>query len=263
MINSMQKALIIKDLKGIVGNKRLFSVLLIVPLVMVVFVPSVFVLMMAFVPEETGDFAELLALLPVEQQGGDLALTVAGLLLNSIMPVFFLLIPIMAASVMAASSFVGEKEKRTLETLLYSPLPLAKVFQAKIFASFLLSMATSLASFAAMILVFELEVWLTMGALVPPDAAWPALLLLVAPALSLIAITLIVKGSAKAKTMEESQQRSVFLILPVMLLAVGQFSGLLLINVWMLLALGAALAVVAFFMLRGSAGRFTYENLLR
>lgn len=41
-----------------------------------------------------------------------------------------LMIPVMASSVMAASSFVGEKEKHTLETLLYSPLSLKQLFQS-------------------------------------------------------------------------------------------------------------------------------------
>ena len=37
----------------------------------------------------------------------------------------------MTASIMAASSFVGEKEKRTLETLLYSPLTVGQIFRAR------------------------------------------------------------------------------------------------------------------------------------
>ena len=51
-----------------------------------------------------------------------------------------------------------EKEKRTLETLLYCPLSLRKIFQAKVLASFLLSMTVSLFSFAAMLLVMETEI---------------------------------------------------------------------------------------------------------
>ncbi|HIW21560.1 MAG TPA: ABC transporter permease subunit [Candidatus Dorea intestinavium] len=55
------------------------------------------------------------------------------------------------ASIMAAGSFVGEKEKRTLETLLYSPLSITKIFQAKVLASFLLSMFISFISFVFLI----------------------------------------------------------------------------------------------------------------
>ena len=73
------------------------------------------------------------------------------------------MIPIMAASIMAASAFVGEKERHTLETLLYCPLTLKQIFQAKVWASFLLSMLVSLISFTAMLLVIEAELFFLMG----------------------------------------------------------------------------------------------------
>src|SRR5690625_910801 len=40
---------------------------------------------------------------------------------------FFLLIPVMVSSVVAASSFVGEKERKTLESLLYTPIDMASL----------------------------------------------------------------------------------------------------------------------------------------
>ena len=47
------------------------------------------------------------------------------------------------SSVIAASSFAGEKEKHTLETLLYSPLSLRQLFQSKILAGFSVGMMVS------------------------------------------------------------------------------------------------------------------------
>lgn len=262
MINRMQATLIKKDLKNITSNKRLFSVLLIVPLVLTIFMPSIFVLSAVFVPEDTGDFDALLELLPAGRQHGDLGYMIIDVVLNNIMPLFFLMIPIMAASVMAASSFVGEKEKRTLETLLYCPLSLREIFIAKILASFTMSMAVSLSSFLVMLIVIETEIRLITGGFIGPDISWLAIMLLVSPALSLIAIILIVRGSAKAQTMEESQQRSVFLILPIILLVVGQFSGVMLVNIWVVLVIGVVLAVIAAIAMRYSFGKFNYETLL-
>ncbi len=89
------------------------------------------------------------------------------------------------------------------------------------------------------------------------------IMLLVSPAISLIAVTLIVKGSAKAKSVEESQQAAVYLIIPILLLIVGQFSGILLLNLWILLGLGGLCAVLAGLLLKKSMGRFTYEMLLK
>jgi len=264
MINSMQMALIKKDIRAVTANKNLFLALLIVPLMMTVILPSIFMAIVAFTSIESGELQELIALLPDEMlAGGDLREAVIRLLLNNLIPVFFLLIPIMAATVVAASSFVGEKEKRTLETLLYCPLSLLQIFYAKILASFALSQFVSLLSFAAMTLVVQTEIWFITGGLILPGLNWLVLLLLMSPAVALVAITLIVRGSAKAKTMEESQQRSVFLILPVILLAAGQFTGLMALSVWLLLGLGVVCAALGLLLLRRSSARFHYESLLR
>lgn len=169
----------------------------------------------------------------------------------------------MTASIMAASAFVGEKERHTLETLLYCPLTLKQIFQAKVLSAFLLSMLVSFISFCSMLLVLEAELFFLMGQFILPSVNWVIIMLLVSPAISLIAVTLIVKGSAKAKSVEESQQAAVYLIIPILLLIVGQFSGILLLNLWILLGLGGLCVVLAGLLLKKSMGRFTYEMLLK
>lgn len=259
----MQIAIIKKDIRSITSNKRLFSALLIVPLVFTVVLPTIFILVFHFAPDDISDFQKMLDMLPLDQQSDTVSRTMIALILNSIMPVFFAIIPIMAASVMAASSFVGEKEKRTLETLLYCPLPLKKIFQSKVLASFILSMIVSFTSFIIMLVVVETEIMLTTGSMLLPDISWLVMMLVVSPAVSLLSITLIVNGSAKAQTMEESQQRAVFLILPLFLLIIGQFTGVILINAWLLLITGVVIALFALLSMRNSTRKFNYEILLR
>ena len=255
-------AIIRKDLRGIAANHRMMAALLVVPLVMMVVVPTVFLLTAHFLPEENHEFQRLLDLLPFSQQNGSLEQAIVQLLLNHILPIFFLIIPIMASSVMAAASFVGEKEKRTLETLLYSPLSLGQVFRSKVLAAFLLSMFVSLASFGAMLAVVELEAFFLMGGFAALGPAWIPVVLLVSPAISLIAVTLIVRVSAKARSVEDAQQGAIFLLLPVLLLILMQFSGVMLLSGWLLLGLGVLCAALAAVLLRRSLGRFTYEALL-
>ena len=89
------------------------------------------------------------------------------------------------------------------------------------------------------------------------------LMLFIAPAISLVAIAVTVRGSAKAQTIEEAQQCVVFLIFPILALVIGQFSGVMLVNSWLLLGLGIVLAVLDILLLRGAARKFTYEKLLK
>lgn len=254
-------AMIYKDFRGVVSNRRLFASLLIVPIVLTVLLPSIFVIAGHFTPDDP-DLQQMLSLLPESIQESSLEQLIHRMLLNYILPVFFLMIPIMTASIMAASSFVGEKEKRTLETLFYAPLTLKEIFRAKVLACFLVSMLVSLISFAAMLLVLETELFFLTGSGLFPGISWLVILLLVSPAISLIAITLIVRQSAKAKTVEKSQQGAVFLIIPIVLLAIGQFTGVLMLSVWVLLALGVLCALVAGLLLKRAMGNFTYEKLL-
>ena len=53
------------------------------------------------------------------------------------------------------------------------------------------------------------------------------------------------------------------LVIPLLLLTVGQFMGVLLVNTWILLGLGALCALAAGILLKRSMGRFSYEMLLK
>lgn len=262
-MNTQMAAIIKKDMQSITSNKRMFATLLIVPIVLTIFLPSVFILTFYFVPEEGEELIKLLETLPLPLQGGSSLRNMILLMLNFILPGFFLMIPIMASSVMSAASFVGEKEKRTLETLLYCPLSLKQIFRSKVTASFLISMVVSGISFTAMLVVVEALSYTITGGFILPDIKWIFILFLVAPAISLIAITLIVRMSAKAQSVEDAQQGAVFLLIPVLLLLIGQFTGILLISTWLLLSIGVLCAFAAVILLNKSMSHFQYEALLK
>ena len=262
-MNTGQFALIKKDMRSVISNKQVFAVLLIVPIVLTIALPSIFVFVILFAPDAASDFQKLQDMLPAPNREYSQQQQIFSLILNQIMPSFFLIIPIMASSVMAASSFVGEKEKHTLETLLYSPLSLGRLFQSKILAGFSVGMMISYSSFAAMLLVMELESFFLTGNLLLPAASWLAIMLLIAPAISLIAIAVTVRSSAKAQTIEEAQQRAVFLIFPILALLIGQFTGIILISAGLLWGVGIVLAALAILLVKRAAGNFTYEKLLK
>jgi ABC-type Na+ efflux pump permease subunit len=259
------KALILKDIQSITKNSRMFSTLLIVPLVMCVFLPTVFVLSVRFgqgIASRSDSLGSLISTLPAGSTPAQQNAAVLSLLMNAIFPVFFVIIPIMASSVMAASSFVGEKERHTLETLFYCPRTLKQIFQAKVLASFILSFLLSVLTFIVLLAVMNAETWALMGFLIAPGIDWLLILLLISPAFSFIAIAIIIRGSAKSQTMEESQQRAVFLVLPVILLFVGQMTGLMFLNALTLLLIGLVLAVIAYLMIMNVSRKLNYEQIL-
>ena len=111
-----------------------------------------------------------------------------------------------------------------------------------------------------MIAVVEGLLAATKAITVMPGVSWVIMLLLVSPSIMLIAISLIVCGSAKARSTEESQQRAIFIVLPVIMLILGQFSVVMLVNAWLLFYIGLVLAAAAAVTLNLKATADTYYD---
>jgi len=263
MISSKQYAIIGKDIRSIVSNKSLLTGLIVVPLMFALVFPLMFTLILYFAPDQLDDIEPLLEILPASMISDDMAKTTFLFLFNAVMPMFFMLIPVLSSTIMAASSFVGEKEKSTLETLLYCPLSLRQIYQAKVWASFFFSTGITILSFLVMLIVMELGALLILESLILPGLSWLFTMLVVSPAVSLLSITFIVMISTKAKSMEDAQQRSVFLIIPILALIIGQFLGVMIVSAWYLLAIGVIFAVIAFIMMKKSTKNLSYEKLLK
>lgn len=264
MLDDRQKTLIRKDVHEVVGNSSVFMVMWLVPLVFTVFMPLMMILAFKFSPSsELGDFAAMLRLLPQSMIEQDLGRVAIKSMMQFVFPMFFLIIPLMAASVMASSSFVGEKERRTLETLLYSPLTVHQVFVAKVAAAFLVSQLVSLIAFAALVAVTMTATHFLMGGAIGLGWTWLPLMVLVSPAVSLLGIIITVRMSVKAQTSEEAQQRSAFLVMPLVLLAVSQMAGVFLLSWWVLVLIGLVIALLDYLLLAGTARKFQPETVLR
>jgi len=77
---------------------------------------------------------------------------------------FFLLIPVMASSVIASDSFAGEKERKTIEALLATPLTDGELLFGKMLASFVPAMAVTILSFIAYTVVVDVGTYGLFGA---------------------------------------------------------------------------------------------------
>jgi ABC-2 type transport system permease protein len=175
---------------------------------------------------------------------------------------FFLLIPVMASSVIASDSFAGEKERKTIEALLATPLTDGELLLGKMIAAFVPSMAVTIMSFIAYTVVVDLGTYDRFGALLLPTLEWGLLIFLMTPALSLAAIGLTVLISSRVKGFKEAQQISVVLIIPIIGLFIGQGTGVLILGPPMILMLTAVLAFFDIFIFRFSVLLFKREKVL-
>ena len=87
MKNAMM-AIIKKDFRSVTTNRHMFAALLIVPLVLTIVMPSIFVFLIHFVPDDP-DIQTLVELLPPSARCDSIELNVVQLILNFVLPVFF------------------------------------------------------------------------------------------------------------------------------------------------------------------------------
>lgn len=161
-----------------------------------------------------------------------------------------LLIPVTGSMAFAAYSVIGEKQNRTLEPLLATPLTTAELLLAKTVAALVPSLgimvATSVLFFGGIAMLAAPGV---LAALLTPRTA--AVLLALGPLASLVALQLAVIVSSRVDDARTAQQVGVLIILPITGLMVAQFSGAFVLTVPVigticlgLIALSVALTIV-------------------
>lgn len=257
-----EQALIRKDLTEIGKQRLVRSSLLILPLLMAVGIPLLFLLVSVFAPtEQLSDVEQFRALLgtmlPDIGERGQMFYVFT----NFICPMLFVMIPLMSASVAASCAFVGEKERGTMETLLLSPLSVRKLFQTKVAGCALLSGAITLISFLLFFIVTVVGDILT-GAPFFFNLNWLVLVFLLSPALTVLGITFLVMISGRAKTTMEAMQVSGYIVFPILLVFIGQITGLFLLSWWMLLLIAVMIAAVDIILFNLGFSKFTAEKLL-
>ena len=258
-----ERAVIRKDFHEVWDSKMARSTLVIVPLVLVIFVPLVFLIIVLNVPSSEINGAEkLMQMLPAEAQGLSVQQATLYMMSNIMFPMYFLMIPLMVSSVAAASSFVGEKERGTLETLLMTPMSLRQIFKAKVLGCIALSGTITGISFAAFAAVMAVgDSMMKMPFFL--NWSWVVLLLCFAPAVTVFGVVFMVLVSAKSKSYVESVQTSGYIVLPLILLFIGEMTGLFLLNALSFLLISAVVAAADCFLWNATARSFEAEKLLR
>jgi ABC-type Na+ efflux pump permease subunit len=255
-----------KDLSEVTASKQVTVPMAIVPVVMCVVLPAVVLLAGLNVGIESmgnmGFLTKLIARYPVPSSISGTLDQMLYVFLNYTFLPFFMIIPVLVSSIIAANSVVGEKERGTLETLLYTPVTNRELVVAKLLSSFVPAMIATLAGFVGYFLVSNGIFWAYRGMLIIRSVIWIPALLLLAPAVSLLGLSASLLVSMKAKTYMEAQQMSALVVLPFVVLLYGQIGGLFVLGPLMVVLLGVA-ALGASYLIHGTIGpRFSREQML-
>jgi ABC-2 type transport system permease protein len=153
----------------------------------------------------------------------------------------FLLIPITGAMALAAHAVVGEKQARTLEPLLATPVTTVELLVAKVIGALLPTLLVALAGlalyFGGIALVAEPGVVRAML-----NARTAVLLSIVGPTVALVALQAALLISSRVNDARTAQQFGVLIIVPISFVIVAQFMG----RMWLSAATLAFIGLGAF-----------------
>lgn len=262
-VSSAEKAVMKKDFGEVWNTKMARSTLIIVPIIMVVFLPIMYLIMIFFVPaEQMNGVDKMLQLLPAEAKSFTLQQSMFYIMTNLVSPMFFLMIPLMSSTVTAACSFVGEKERSTIQTLLLTPMSLKSIFKAKVLSCVSISAISTAISFLLFTIVISVgNIMLKMPFFL--NWNWLVLVLLLAPAVTVFGVIFMVLISGRSKSYMESIQTSGYIVLPVILLFVGQFTGIFQLSALIFLVVSVGVIILDFILWMFASHSFTTEKLLK
>lgn len=173
----------------------------------------------------------------------------------------FLLIPITGAMALAAHSVVGEKQARTLEPLLATPIATWELLISKVLGALLPTLAIAVAGlvlyFAGLVVFAEPGVAAAMA-----TGRTAILVAFVGPLAALVSLQAAIVISSRVNDPRTAQQFGVLIIIPLSALLVAQFTGAIWLSTAVLALVGLGLVGVWILLAVVSVAIFNRETIL-
>ncbi|HEY3272549.1 MAG TPA: ABC transporter permease, partial [Methanocella sp.] len=175
---------------------------------------------------------------------------------------FYLLMPGVMPTLIAAYSIAGEKKNDTLEPMLATPVRTTDVLLGKTLAAVVPSVLITWASFVIYALLVNSFTSGIFDSPVLPNALWAITLLVTGPLLAVLAVYVSILVSARLSDVRAAQQVSAVLVVPIMGLFVLQLFGMVTLSVSALLAVSAGLLILDVILIRLGSAVFQREEIL-
>jgi ABC-type Na+ efflux pump permease subunit len=238
----VRKALIIaaKDWKEARSNWQLMVSMLALPMTLVV-AP---VLVMTFAPGKVPEHevAELLKFLKLEGADWTGPQLFAAIFARSWLSIF-LLLPAFVPIMLAASSVVGEKERRTLEPLLAAPVDESDIVMGKAIAACIPGLIITWGAWLVFTVAIDAAAWRHFGRPILPDTVWVVGMVLIAPLLALLGNGFVVLVSSRVNDARVAQNIAGLITLPIMGILAAQVVARSVFGMRAYLSIAAVIAV--------------------
>jgi ABC-2 type transport system permease protein len=262
-----------KDMTEAFQNQSVVLPMIIIPLVFIIIFPLAIIVLPSISPATAGqmyndpDFQGFFSRLPAAISNLTAGLPIERamilMMIGMMFAPFFLIIPLMFSTVIAAESFAGERERKTIEALLYTPVSDTDLFLGKVLAGMSPAVLTTWVCFLVYIVVVNSATYFTLGwSGWFPLASWYPLIFWVSPGLSLLGISFTVLISSRNPTFMGAYQSSAALVMLVLALIAGQAAGVVYLTVGTDLVIGLMIWLIAAALTYYAIRTFNRQKLL-
>ncbi len=173
----------------------------------------------------------------------------------------FMILPVAIPVTIAAYSIVGEKTARSLEPLLATPITTLELVAGKSIAAALPAIIATWLSFTVYLAGARLMVNSTVfGRLADP--LWFIAIFVVGPLLTVMAVNIAIMISSRVTDPRVAEQLSAVVILPLIMLIIGQSVGWILLDRTLIIIIGAVVAALDAILFYMSIKVFQRETIL-
>ena len=248
-----------KDWQEIKQSKQILIPIIVLPLVIVVVLPTLAVQ----APTALGGIPTNSSLSGLPALGGmNDKQSFVYMMATVVFAPFTLLVPLLVSSIISSDSFAGEKERKTIEGLLATPLSDSELLVGKILAAFIPALVATWGSATLYALLTDILDYPLFGYPILPSPAWLVILLCLAPTFAIASSGLSVIISSRVSGSREAQQLSGLLVIPIVILMIGQISGVLLIGLSALVGLLIGVIALDYVILKAGLKLFNRERII-
>ena len=221
------------DMRQLLEDKGFWMPMVLLGAIFFLFIPTVLLVSITSIGdvEVVSQMSETLKVLPPSAQAqiegqSDQGRTAYALAVFLLAPVA-IVVPLTISTAIGASTIVGERERGTGEFLAHSPAHEREIYLGKLLASLLPGYATTIVGFGIYSIVVNLFVGPEVGGWFFPTPEWWVLMLVVVPAFLALALSMVLRLSARVKSTAAAQQASGLVTLPLIMVAYSQSTGAL------------------------------------
>lgn len=203
------------------------------------------------IPPELSDFCE--------NAGGESC--IQSLVISQFL-MFYMIMPIIIPITIASYSIVGEKTTRTLEPVLATPITTIELLAGKAMAAVIPALIATWGSYVALYIGVMVLIPGPTASTLLTQPIWLLSIFVLGPLLSIAGVSIAVMVSSRANDPRVAEQLSALVILPLMLVFLGQVYGYIEISQFTILWIMVGLTIIDAGLLYFASQIFQRESIL-